>query len=37
MHVDVEKEVELPPLGDNMEFDTEQIQDQDIQLIIITE
>ena len=37
MHVDVEKEVELPPLGNNMEFDTEQIQDQDMQLIIITE
>lgn len=37
MHVDVEKEIELPPLGENMEFDTEQIQDKGMQLIIISE
>jgi len=36
IHKDVEKEVELPPLGNNMEFQEEQIQQDDEDLNNIT-
>ena len=36
IHKDVEKEVELPPLGNNMEFQEEQIQQDDEDFANIT-
>jgi len=36
IHKDVEKEVELPPLNDNMEFNKQQVQDDPDVLLDIT-